>query len=57
LRRAAAIFEAFKAIEIRVRQMSGIELNGVRLMGRAFDTDEPQLPLNDGSSGADRDEQ
>lgn len=51
----SAVLEAFKSIEVRIREMSGLEGSGARLMGDAF---APKAPLIDvavhsGQSGAD----
>jgi uncharacterized protein (TIGR02391 family) len=54
--RAAAVFNAFKAIEIRTRELIGGEVSGQRLMSDAFGGEEPQLRLNNGESPADQDE-
>src|SRR5207253_3613183 len=40
-----AIFAAFKAIEIRVRAMSGLEGFGRSLMGRAFGGNNPSIRI------------
>jgi uncharacterized protein (TIGR02391 family) len=55
--RAAAVFEAFKAIELRVRELIGSDRTGMPLMGEAFDGDAPRLALNDHSDPPDIDEQ
>jgi uncharacterized protein (TIGR02391 family) len=55
--RAAAVFEAFKAIELRVRELSTSQRSGVALMGDAFDRDEPELALNELVTQAEIDEQ
>jgi uncharacterized protein (TIGR02391 family) len=55
--RAAAVFEAFKAIELRVRELSRSERSGVALMGDAFDRDPPELALTDLVNQAQIDEQ
>ena len=52
-----AIFEAFKALEHRVREMTGIDSHGRHLMTEAFRQDAPVLRLNDLSTRSDRDEQ
>jgi uncharacterized protein (TIGR02391 family) len=54
--RAAAVLEAFKAIEIRTRELVGGDESGQRLMSYAFGGDEPRLALNAGASLADQDE-
>jgi uncharacterized protein (TIGR02391 family) len=55
--RAASVFEAFKAIELRVRGLSTSTRSGVALMGDAFDKDPPELALSDLSTQAEVDEQ
>jgi uncharacterized protein (TIGR02391 family) len=55
--RAAAVFEAFKAIELRVRDLSTSTRSGVALMGDAFDRDPPELSLNDLVTQPEIDEQ
>lgn len=42
-----AIFEAFKAINNRVKAMTGLDLDGAKLMGEAFKEDDPRLALAD----------
>lgn len=54
---SSAIFEAFKAIEIRVRRLSGVDGSGRDLMAQAFRGDDPLIALNQGTSRIDRDEQ
>ena len=56
-RRAEAVFEAFKTIELRVRELSSSDRSGVALMGDAFDKDPPELALNDGTTRPQIDEQ
>lgn len=55
--RAAAVFEAYKAVEQRVRELSGGTEPARALMARTFDQDAPALELNDGVSVSERDEQ
>lgn len=56
--RAAAVFEAFKAVEVRVKNMvGGTNRSGVKLMGDAFDGQPPKLALNDLSDQNDKNEQ
>jgi uncharacterized protein (TIGR02391 family) len=53
----AAIFEAFKAVEVRVRELSGIRRrSGKSLMAQAFKADDPVLEINDGAGDSDQDE-
>lgn len=56
-RRAEAVFEAFKTVELRVRELSVSERGGVPLMGDAFDGDPPELVFNERASQAQIDEQ
>lgn len=56
-RRAEAVFEAFKGIELRVRALVGGTRSGMALMGEAFDRTPPYLAFNDLSDRADVDEQ
>jgi uncharacterized protein (TIGR02391 family) len=44
---AAAVFEAFKAVNNRVKEVSGLESDGKDLMARAFKPDNPVLTLAD----------
>jgi uncharacterized protein (TIGR02391 family) len=55
--RAAAVFEAFKAIEIHVKQILGSTRIGQPLMSYALAGDTPRLRLNPGRSQEDVDEQ
>jgi uncharacterized protein (TIGR02391 family) len=55
--RAAAVFEAYKAIESRVRELTGRTESARPLMAKVFDQDMPLLALNDGSSVSDSEEQ
>lgn len=52
-----AIFEAFKAIEIRVREQSGLTSSGRDLMAQAFGSDKPAIRLSDLPGQSGRDEQ
>ena len=55
---AQAIFEAFKMLEVFVKEKSREQsLNGLRLMARVFDEKKPILKLNDLSSQSEIDEQ
>jgi uncharacterized protein (TIGR02391 family) len=56
-RRAEAVFEAFKTVELRVRELSVSQQSGVRLMGDAFDGNPPELAFNERASQAQIDEQ
>jgi uncharacterized protein (TIGR02391 family) len=42
-----AIFEAFKAINNRVKVMTGLDLDGSKLMGEAFADSDPPIVLGD----------
>jgi uncharacterized protein (TIGR02391 family) len=50
-----AIFEAFKAINKRVKAMTGLDLDGSKLMGEAFANTDPPLVLGDLSTQTGRD--
>jgi uncharacterized protein (TIGR02391 family) len=52
-----AIFEAFKAVNNRVKRISGEDADGKALMARVFSEERPILKLNAGSTRSDRDEQ
>jgi uncharacterized protein (TIGR02391 family) len=52
-----AIFEAFKAVNIRVKELSGLPDDGKSLMAKAFSERDPVLRLNEGKSRSDADEQ
>ncbi len=54
---AQAVFEAFKALEIRVRQQSGLDASGRALMQSAFGGDTPPIDLSVESGQSGRDEQ
>jgi uncharacterized protein (TIGR02391 family) len=56
-RRAEAVFEAFKTIELRVRELLASDRSGMSLMGDAFEGEQPPLTLNDGNNPTDIDEQ
>jgi uncharacterized protein (TIGR02391 family) len=56
-RRAEAVFEAFKAVEIRVGELIGSEQTGMPLMGDAFGGQDPLLRLNELANRIDWDEQ
>ena len=51
----AAVAEAFKSIEVRVRSMTGVQKSGAQLMGDAFKADDPLLDvaIHGGQSGQD----
>jgi uncharacterized protein (TIGR02391 family) len=58
--RGPAILEAYKAINARVREMTGShgsDKDGKALMGYAFNASNPILRLNDGKTRSERDEQ
>jgi uncharacterized protein (TIGR02391 family) len=48
------IFEAFKAINNRVRELTGLDLDGVQLMNKAFSDARPVILLADLSSQTGR---
>lgn len=54
---AQAVFEAFKVIEVRVRDMTGSDEVGAKLMGEAFGGDNPTYSLTQRSRTIGRDEQ
>lgn len=54
---AQAVFEAYKAVEIRVRELSGLDLIGKKLMSQAFGGGAPPLPLTDRRGIAGRNDQ
>lgn len=56
-RRAEAVFEAFKTIELRVRELLASDRNGMSLMGDAFEGEQPRLRFNDRNDPTDIDEQ
>jgi uncharacterized protein (TIGR02391 family) len=49
-----AIFEAFKAVNNRVKAMTGLELDGSTLMGEAFKDSDPPIVLADLSTETGR---
>ena len=49
-----AIFEAFKAINNRVKAMTGLDLDGSKLMGDAFADSDPPIALGDLSTETGR---
>lgn len=53
--RAAAVFEAAKAVHNRVKKMTGLPGDGAGLMGNAFKDDQPTLPLADLSTQTGKD--
>jgi uncharacterized protein (TIGR02391 family) len=53
----SAIFEAFKAVEVRVRRLSGIQRrSGKSLMAAAFRAEDPVLRINAGGTDSEQDE-
>lgn len=50
-----AIFEAFKVVNNRVREMSGLDLDGYQLMNKALRDDEPPIRLANLSTETGRD--
>jgi uncharacterized protein (TIGR02391 family) len=55
--RAEAVFEAFKAVELRVGELIGSDQTGMSLIGDALGGAVPRLQLNDLATRIDRDEQ
>lgn len=53
----AAVSEAFKSIEVRVRKLIGSTQSGVKLMGEAFGGSDPQVPVATSSGQSAKDEQ
>jgi uncharacterized protein (TIGR02391 family) len=53
----ASIFEAFKAVNNRVKHLTGLTADGKGLMATAFDEQRPLLRINEGRTQSDRDEQ
>ena len=51
------VVEAYKTVERRVRELTSRSERARALMAKAFDQDAPLLPLNEGVSVSDRDEQ
>jgi uncharacterized protein (TIGR02391 family) len=49
-----AIFEAFKAVNARVKKMVGLDLDGSKLMGEAFKDSDPPIVLADLSTETGR---
>lgn len=54
---SSAIFEGFKAIEGRVRELSRLDEPARQMMATAFNEKDPILPLNRLSTQSERDEQ
>lgn len=53
----AAVSEAFKSIEVRVRTMTGSAQSGVKLMGEAFGGAEPRVSVAKATGQSGKDEQ
>lgn len=53
---AQAVFEAMKAVEIRVREISGVDETGQKLMGRVFGGSSPMFRLTRRSDKFGQDE-
>lgn len=51
-----AVFEAFKAVEVRIRELSGVDDSGTRLVGAVFGGENPKLRLSRRSGRAGQDE-
>jgi uncharacterized protein (TIGR02391 family) len=54
---AQATFEAFKLLDSKVRDVSGIQDSGYKLMMAAFNETNPKIKLNDLLTTSDKDEQ
>jgi uncharacterized protein (TIGR02391 family) len=54
---AQATFEAFKLLDNTVRNVSGIQDSGYKLMMTAFNEGDPKIKLNDLLTTSDKDEQ
>lgn len=54
---AQAIFEAFKTVELRVRELSGLDLTGQDLMAQALNGDQPIISVATEAGISGRDEQ
>src|SRR5229473_8698309 len=52
-----ATFEAFKLLDNKVKDVSGVPETGFKLMMSAFDGPSPKIQLNDLSTTSDKDEQ
>ena len=52
-----AVFEATKGLAERVREMSGLDLDGHRLVGATFEGDDPMVALNSLRTETERNEQ
>jgi uncharacterized protein (TIGR02391 family) len=52
-----AIFEAYKAVEVRVRNLSGVDGIGQDLMAKAFGGDRPPIRITTQQDAAGKDEQ
>lgn len=53
----AAVSEAFKSIEVRVRKLAGSTQSGVKLMGEAFGGAEPRVSVATAAGQSGKDEQ
>jgi uncharacterized protein (TIGR02391 family) len=53
----SAIFEAFKALNNRVKAMTGLATDGQALMSKAMSPTRPIIRFNEGKTQTDRDEQ
>lgn len=51
----AAILEAFKAVNLRVKEMAGLDADGTDLIGKAFGSPSPRLLLANQSTQTGRD--
>lgn len=53
----AAVSEAFKSIEVRIRTITGSTQSGVKLMGEAFGGSEPKVSVANATGQSGKDEQ
>lgn len=54
---SSAIFEAFKAVEVKVRELSGLRDSGLSLMAKAFDERNPLIDMSIEAGRSGQDEQ
>lgn len=52
---AAAIFEAFKAVNLRLKELTGLDTDGADLVGKAFGGSTPRLQIADQATQTGRD--
>lgn len=51
-----AVFESFKTVEMRIRELSGVDETGTRLVGKVFGGEKPMFRLSRRSGRAGDDE-